>query len=70
MSSTKEIKAKRPSITFRVAYDLRNEFNAACDLYGVDMTSVLTAHMKKYVEEKRDNLSNIRSEYKGGISIS
>lgn len=63
--SLKSIQAKRPKITFGLPFQLRNEFKAACDLEGIDMTSVLIRYMKKYVEDKKDNLANIRSEYSG-----
>lgn len=64
---TKDIQAKRRiKITFGLPFDLRNEFKASCDLEGIDMTSVLIRYMKKYIEEKRDNLANLRSEYKDG----
>jgi hypothetical protein len=64
MSVQNEIKALRPKVCVHMSVDLRNEFDAACALQGLDMSSVLRIYIKNYVWERREQLAHLRSELK------
>lgn len=59
-----EIKANRPRISIKIDRITHDEFDAACRLESTTMSDVLRASIKKYIEEKRNKLMDLRSKFR------